>query len=309
MAGFDIEESQQTPLSGGLSIQQWDQQQRWRAADDDSAAAAAAAGIGAGGDGRRLEPNAAPSHIQMPGSVMDDDMTESIFAPWTPSESVIFSPLTPSPFDFGVMDGRPAAPSNNTNDGNDDDDDQDIEEIIRRDSIASHTTTNSSNSLTLLPHTRHASSTATTTNSNNNNNNPQTPCSPSPHLEFCHPAFAEFSSSRTRRSLVDHFCNVLSHLIVFREENGNPFQQLVLPLSRRSPAVMDAIYALASAHLEFRGVGVGNEKSEYFHGRAIQGLARLIEKRGKGDRNELLAAIMLLVYYEVVSRRLSVTWS
>jgi hypothetical protein len=64
---------------------------------------------------------------------------------------------------------------------------------------------------------------------------------------------------------------------------------------------MNAIYALASAHLEYRGVSSG-EKSLYFHNEAIQGLAQLIESGGKAThKNELLAAIMLLVYYEVVS--------
>ncbi|KAB5517991.1 hypothetical protein GE09DRAFT_516555 [Coniochaeta sp. 2T2.1] len=121
----------------------------------------------------------------------------------------------------------------------------------------------------------------------------------SPLLEFHPPMFAEFSDRPNRRALVNHFCNVLSHLIVFREESGNPFQQLVIPLTARSGIVTEAMYALASAHLEYRGVENG-ERSMYFHHRAIQGLAQLIRKQGQGvDRNELLAAIMLLVYYEV----------
>ncbi|KAI0401529.1 hypothetical protein F4802DRAFT_618859 [Xylaria palmicola] len=124
----------------------------------------------------------------------------------------------------------------------------------------------------------------------------------SPTLEFCLPAFAEFSDRPNRRALVDHFCNVLSHLIVFREESGNPFQQLVLPLSHNSSPVMNAIYALASAHLEYRGVQ-NPEKSLYFHNQAIQGLSRVIENQVKVDKNELLAAIMLLVYYEVLVQR------
>ncbi|KAI0099282.1 fungal-specific transcription factor domain-containing protein [Nemania sp. FL0031] len=124
----------------------------------------------------------------------------------------------------------------------------------------------------------------------------------SPTLEFYMPAFSEFSSRPNRRALVDHFCNVLSHLIVFREESGNPFQQLVLPLSHGSSPVMNAIYALASAHLEYRGVQ-NPEKSIYFHNQAIQGLAKLIENQGKVNKNELLAAIMLLVYYEVLVQR------
>lgn len=123
----------------------------------------------------------------------------------------------------------------------------------------------------------------------------------SPTLDLRIPAFSEFSDRPNRRFLVSHFCSVLSHLIVFREESGNPFQQLVLPLSHGSTPVMNAIYALASAHLEHRGVDTG-EKSVFFHNEAIQGLAQLIEKGGKvNHKNELLAAIMLLVYYEVVS--------
>ncbi|KAI1424808.1 hypothetical protein F5Y12DRAFT_785084 [Xylaria sp. FL1777] len=124
----------------------------------------------------------------------------------------------------------------------------------------------------------------------------------SPALEFCIPAFSEFSSRPNRRALVDHFCNVLSHLIVFREESGNPFQQLVLPLSHSSSPVMNAIYALAGAHLEYRGVQ-NPEQSLYFHNEAIQGLSRVIESQVKVDKNELLAAIMLLVYYEVLVQR------
>ncbi|KAI1258530.1 hypothetical protein F5Y18DRAFT_344986 [Xylariaceae sp. FL1019] len=123
-----------------------------------------------------------------------------------------------------------------------------------------------------------------------------------PTLEFSIPAFSEFSCRPNRRALVDHFCNVLSHLIVFREESGNPFQQFVLPLSHHSSPVMYAIYALSSAHLEYRGVQ-NTERSSYFHNQAIQELARAIEHQGKVNRNEVLAAIMLLVYYEVLVQR------
>ncbi|RNJ53270.1 hypothetical protein D7B24_002072 [Verticillium nonalfalfae] len=129
------------------------------------------------------------------------------------------------------------------------------------------------------------------------------PLSP-PHLEFLMPVFSEFSDCANRRALVDHFANVLSHLIVLREtESGNPFQQLVLPLCYSSTTVQNAIYALSSAHLEHRGSGKHEEKSLYFHNQAIQGLARLIEMGPKADREELLAAIMLLVYFEVLVQR------
>lgn len=130
----------------------------------------------------------------------------------------------------------------------------------------------------------------------------------SPTIEFIIPAFAEFSDQANRRALIDHFTNVLSHLIVLREDEGNPFQRLVLPLSQKSTAVSNSIFALASAHLEHRGVH-NSERSVYFHNKAINGLAALIAKGCDANRNELLAAIILLIYYEVVSyARYPVAW-
>lgn len=124
----------------------------------------------------------------------------------------------------------------------------------------------------------------------------------SPLMEFCSPMFQEFTEKRNRRALVDHFCNVLSHLIVFKEDTGNPFRQLVLPLSHASSPVMNAIFALSSAHLEYRGIE-NEEKSLDFHNKALQGLARLIEQNEQSNREEVLGAIMLLVYYEVLVQR------
>lgn len=63
---------------------------------------------------------------------------------------------------------------------------------------------------------------------------------------------------------------------------------------------MNAIFALSSAHLEYRGIE-NEEKSLDFHNRALQGLAQLIEQNQHANREEVLGAIMLLVYYEVVS--------
>lgn len=122
----------------------------------------------------------------------------------------------------------------------------------------------------------------------------------SPLLEFTAPVHLEFTDRDNRRSLIDHFCNVLSHLIVFKEDTGNPFQQLVLPLSTSSSPVMNAIFALSSAHLEYRGIE-NQEKSLTFHNRALQGLSQLIEQ-SESNRDEIMAAIILLVYYEVVSQ-------
>lgn len=91
----------------------------------------------------------------------------------------------------------------------------------------------------------------------------------------------------------------MSHLIVLREDHGNPFQQLVVPLSQQSSAVKSAIYALSSAHLEVRGVA-NTESSIMLHNEAIRSLSKLIEQGSEANKNELLAAIILLIYYEVV---------
>jgi hypothetical protein len=121
----------------------------------------------------------------------------------------------------------------------------------------------------------------------------------SPLLDFNAPSYMEFSDKKNRRGLVDHFCNVLSHLIVFKEDTGNPFRQLVLPLSHACSPVMNAIFALSSAHLEYGGIE-NEEKSLTFHNRALQGVAQLIDQNDPTRREEVLGAIMLLVYYEVV---------
>ncbi|EGX93897.1 hypothetical protein CCM_02167 [Cordyceps militaris CM01] len=125
-----------------------------------------------------------------------------------------------------------------------------------------------------------------------------------PHLELNMPLFSEFTTIQGRRGLLDHFAHVLSHLIVLREDDGgsNPFQRLVLPMARRSPAVASAVYALSSAHLEFRGVAAVEHSSIEFHSEAARNLAALIERGGEGNQNELLAAVMLLIYYEVAFR-------
>jgi hypothetical protein len=124
----------------------------------------------------------------------------------------------------------------------------------------------------------------------------------SPLLEFNSPVFAEFSAKANRRALLNHFCNTLSHLIVLKEDSKNPFRQLVLPLSYSSSPVLNAIYALASAHLEYRGVQT-EESSLVFHNKALQSLAQLIDCNDNTRKEEILGAIMLLVYYEAVSAR------
>ncbi|KAG8528876.1 uncharacterized protein KY384_006565 [Bacidia gigantensis] len=113
------------------------------------------------------------------------------------------------------------------------------------------------------------------------------------------PAFAEYTRRESRRGLLDHFCNVLSHLIVFKEDSGNPFRQLVLPMARQSPPLLNAIYAISSAHLEHRGLQV-EERALDLHSEALKGLAGLIAHKDEGNRDEVLAVIILLLYYEIV---------
>ncbi|VUC31284.1 unnamed protein product [Clonostachys rosea] len=262
-----------TPLSA-VSVQQWEsQQQRWRDGVDGQGDDSSSDGSRRTGGIEATESVVLDDRLgqlPLPTSTTGNDL-ETYFTSWTPADTTaVFSPITTPSFDLASLDGCSAAHDN----------DRDVEEVIRRDSAAVAT------ALTLTHNHHHHHE-------------------PTPFLEFCSPSFAEFSGQKNRRFLVDHFCNVLSHLIVFREENGNPFQQLVLPLCHRSPAVMDAVYALASAHLEFRGVDPG-EKSDIFHGKAIQELAGLIERGSKQNhenRNELLAAIMLIVYFEVLVQR------
>jgi len=112
------------------------------------------------------------------------------------------------------------------------------------------------------------------------------------------PPYSEYTSRESRRGLLDHFCNVLSHLIVFKEDSGNPFRQLVLPMARKSPPLLNAIYAISSAHLEHRGLHV-EERALDLHSKALQGLAGLIAHKDEGNRDEVLAVIILLLYYEV----------
>lgn len=112
--------------------------------------------------------------------------------------------------------------------------------------------------------------------------------------------FMEFAEHRHRRALIDHFCNILSHLLVFRENTGNPFRQLILPISHASSPVLDILLAFSSSHLEHKGVQ-SEEKSLYFHNKALQGLAKLIEDFEYSNKEEVLSTIMLLVYHEAVS--------
>ncbi|UPK98382.1 hypothetical protein LCI18_009317 [Fusarium solani-melongenae] len=260
------------PLDGDVPIRQWNEDAQDKSADEDS-----------------LDDEV--PIVTQPSVSSDLPLKASLVNPmdnllgWSPGDLPVVSPIDSIEFQLPVFDDGIAVQHIENSE------EEDIEEVIRRESIIS------------IPTTTYA---ATYSNAYA----PRSPSlaliapvpAPSPRFEFCSPVFSEFSDRTNRRALVDHFCNVLSHLIVFREERGNPFQQLVLPLCQDSQAVTNAVFALASAHLEYRGV-TNDEKSVYFHNKAIQGLARLIQKGPGVNRNELLAAIMLLVYYEVLVQK------
>ncbi|KAI9849124.1 MAG: hypothetical protein M1837_005354 [Sclerophora amabilis] len=113
---------------------------------------------------------------------------------------------------------------------------------------------------------------------------------------FSSPTLTAFNKRQNRQVLVDHFCDALVQLLVFKEDPVNPFRQLILPMSRRSSPVMNAIFAVSAAHMERQGIE-NEEKSLDFHSRTLQGLTKLIENP-ETNRDEALAVIMLLVYYE-----------
>lgn len=69
-------------------------------------------------------------------------------------------------------------------------------------------------------------------------------------------------------------------------------------MARKSPPLLNAIYAISSAHLEHRGLQV-EERALDLHSKALQGLANLIANKDEGNRDEVLAVIILLLYYEV----------
>ncbi|KAH7165800.1 fungal-specific transcription factor domain-containing protein [Dactylonectria macrodidyma] len=112
-------------------------------------------------------------------------------------------------------------------------------------------------------------------------------------------SFENFSPHRTRQKLLAHFCNVVSRLIVLEDRCENPFTRLVLPLCQYSQLVRNAVYALASAHLEFHGVQ-SEEKAAFYYSRSTGNLESEGALSSPIKRNELLAAFVILTYYEVL---------
>ncbi|KAH7152054.1 fungal-specific transcription factor domain-containing protein [Dactylonectria estremocensis] len=112
-------------------------------------------------------------------------------------------------------------------------------------------------------------------------------------------SFENFSPHRTRQKLLAHFCNVVSRLIVLEDRCENPFTRLVLPLCQYSQLVRNAVYALASAHLEFHGVQ-SDEKAAFYYSKSAGNLESRVTLNSPTTKNELLAAFVILTYYEVL---------
>ena len=111
------------------------------------------------------------------------------------------------------------------------------------------------------------------------------------------PPRAPFARVAPSPGLLDHFCNDLAPLLVFKEQN-NPFLDLLLPLTSHSQVLLSAFYAVSSAHLENLGKPV-DQKSLDLHSKALQGLATSIGRKDSEDEDSTLAATLLLLYYEV----------
>ncbi|KAL6401652.1 hypothetical protein AUP68_15529 [Ilyonectria robusta] len=114
-------------------------------------------------------------------------------------------------------------------------------------------------------------------------------------------SFADFSTRRNRQELLAHFCTVLSRLMVLEDRCENPFNRIILPLCQYSQLVRNAVYTLASAHLEFHGVA-NHEKAAFFYSRSTRNLEYEIGVKDNMKRNELLAASIMFIYYEANAR-------
>lgn len=118
-----------------------------------------------------------------------------------------------------------------------------------------------------------------------------------PLLDLLPPTGRNIFDLPENTGLLDHYSKIMLPTMGFVNGVANPFRQHILPLSHRSSAVRNAIYALASAHREYAGLET-TEGSACFHERAVAGLSAIIED-GDGFE-EALATIILLIQYDLV---------
>ncbi|KAI8668381.1 Zn(2)-C6 fungal-type domain-containing protein [Fusarium keratoplasticum] len=119
---------------------------------------------------------------------------------------------------------------------------------------------------------------------------------PEPCLGF--PPFCEFSTVAEERLLLAHFTCVLSELMTLSPGDTNPFQELILPLCLDNMALLNAVCALSTGHLEYQGIHSARASS-HFHAVAVQHLVQMLADLNVA-RDEVLPVIMMLTYYEAM---------
>ncbi|TDZ30773.1 L-arabinose-responsive transcription regulator ARA1 [Colletotrichum spinosum] len=121
-----------------------------------------------------------------------------------------------------------------------------------------------------------------------------------PLLSLLPPPFHSVADCPEDKGLLDYYSETMLPMMGFEDGLHNPYSQHIIPLSHRSSAVRNAIYALASAHREYAGQE-NTEGSACFHERAVTGLSAIIEE-GDGFE-EALATIVLLLQYDLLMQR------
>lgn len=110
------------------------------------------------------------------------------------------------------------------------------------------------------------------------------------------------SLSQTDTSeLIHHFDQNVANLISFKAGTTNPFFSNVLPLVPESRLVRSAIESVASAHLAVLGTG-SQLNAQHLQSRTLSLLAHEIARKDLSNQagEQLLAATLLLIYYEVM---------
>ena len=101
-----------------------------------------------------------------------------------------------------------------------------------------------------------------------------------------------------------YFYRIFSPLLVSCEDDVDSSYKIIEPLTKRCFAVKYAIFALASSHAEpaLTRFHANRDVSEVFYNQVLSDLSRRLKFDLCGqDRTDLLAAIVFLICYEVVS--------
>ena len=114
------------------------------------------------------------------------------------------------------------------------------------------------------------------------------------------PILSNLSQTDTSE-LIHHFDQTVANLISFsRAGTTNPFFANVLPLVPESKLVRSAVESVASAHLAVLGPG-SQFDAQHLQARTLSLLAHEISRNDVSESagEQLLAATLLLIYYEV----------